>query len=407
MDKNLGQDYIPSEQELQVFSVDASRFLKFNTVLMDSNNTAAFSTAILGRMNHPEFGKTSVGFATEFFAGQYAYTFEEGVQGLDSAFLLLGFSSTYGDSKTPMEIEVYELSKKINGDSSIYSASERIKNMIYPQRVDAGESPHMITADSSAISIRLSAALLPKLFQVQDEETFLENFKGLYVRVKDDVAEGCIKYVDLVNTSSAYASSALIAYYHYYDEGAEKDSVRSYTYHVSNGTAGTNTPRFNVVEHENKAATLSSEALYTQGFGGVAIQLAILQDSLKAWTNGRTYAVNRAELLLPVHNNTEPDKLDLYAQRMSALQLNSGDRTYSKYSTPRDVYTNTFDGNINRSQMKYSLNITHFFNDALLKGDEKLLYLVPYTYLSAYNGVSIRNTGQNRPQLKITYGEIK
>ncbi|MGL4364308.1 MAG: DUF4270 family protein, partial [Bacteroidales bacterium] len=138
LDKNLGQDYIPSDQQLQIARFDAGKFLNLQTIYLDSNNTANFATAILGRMNHPEFGKTSVGFATEFFAGHYGYTFEEGVQELDSAFLLLGFSSTYGDSKTPMEIEIYELSEKINGDSSIYSASERIKNMIYPQRVDAG-----------------------------------------------------------------------------------------------------------------------------------------------------------------------------------------------------------------------------------------------------------------------------
>ncbi|MDR2813540.1 MAG: DUF4270 domain-containing protein [Prevotellaceae bacterium] len=418
VDKNLGEDFLPPNQELQVQVCDATGFFTMETVAIDSMPTSSFSTAMLGRMDDPRLGKTSAGFVAQLLPASYSFAFEDGVTGFDSVCLILGFSSTYGSDNTPMKVEVYELRADLSIDSVYYGTPEVAENFSKKVNLTDENGSGSITSESAMTRVKLKddAGLFNRLFShTISADSFLTYFKGLYVKV-DDNSGGCMKSVSFVNNMSsyAYASSAVVAYYHYpdtADDGNTKDSVTSFTFHAFNTT-----PRFNVFEHKNddhlKGAT---DTLYAQGLLGVAMQLTINQDSVAAWTGTgtgkRNYAINRAELALHVQDENDYAKVDAYATQLQCI-VESSSRTNGKYAAIWDMYasdgsfSSSFDGALNRSLMQYSLNLTHYFNSVVKGSAISPMMIIPYGYTSDARSVLINNTDK-KPQLKITYVEIK
>jgi hypothetical protein len=415
VDKRLGEDFLPPNQELKVQVRDATGFFTMKNVRLDSMPTSSFSIATLGRLNDDRLGKTSAGFAAQFLPASYSFEFEEGVTGFDSVCFVLGFSSTYGSDNTPMTVEVYELSEDLSIDSVYYGTPDVANRISKSVNVAASGS---ITAESSSARIKLtdSDELFDRLFShTSSADSFLTCFKGLYVKVKDDEAGGCIKSVSLVNNMSSYsyASSAIVAYYHYEytdSDSIKRDSVTSFTFH-----AFSTTPRFNVFEHNNDHLKSATDTLYMQGLLGVATQLEVREDSLAAWTGTgaekKNYAISRAELVLHVLDENDYATLDAYATQLQCIvELSSS--ASAKYAAIGDMYasdgslSSAFDGALNRSLMQYSLNITHYFNSAVKSGAASPLILIPYSYTSDASSALVNNTDK-KPQLKITYVEIK
>ncbi|MDR0712420.1 MAG: DUF4270 domain-containing protein [Prevotellaceae bacterium] len=419
VDKTLGENFIPPNERLKVQTRDATGFLRMANIPLDSISTSSFSTAVLGRTNDARLGKTTAGFVAQFLPASYTFTFEDGVTKFDSVCLILGFSSTYGSDKTPMNIEVYELETGISIDSAYYEAPEVAKRVAGDVDLAAGNGNGPINAESSMMSIRLtnSEDLFNRLFSyTSSADSFLTYFRGLYVKVDDNAANGCIKSVSLVNTSTSYASSAIVAYYTYTytdDEGVEKDSLTSFTYHVFSST-----PRFNVFDHDNSHLQSATDTLYMQGLAGVVTKMTISQDSVEAWgreigAEKKNYAISRAELVLHVQDEADYAALDLYATQLQGITLSSSG-TNGKYAAIWDMYagdgsfSSIFDGALNRSQMQYSINITHYFNTVMKDGETSPLILMPYDYTSDARSVLINNKDEEKkPQLKITYVEIK
>ncbi|MDR1021902.1 MAG: DUF4270 domain-containing protein [Prevotellaceae bacterium] len=421
MDKTVGEDFIPDNQQLQIQTLNATGFFTMETVELDSMPTSSFGTAMLGRMDDSRLGKTSAGFVVQLQPATTSYPFEDSVTKFDSVVLILGFSSTYKGDKMPeepMNVEVYELKTDLSIDTTYYgtpSVAESVSNMA----INLAASGSISAASATArVKLTDSGNLFDRLFNhTTDADTFLTYFKGMYVKV-DDGAGGSIKSVSMVNTSSEYASSALVAYYHYAhtdDDGVTtKDSVKSFTFHAFNTT-----PRFNVFWHGNDhlrsdTSTNTNTTLYMQGLAGVATRMAINKDSLEAWTGvgdkKRHYAISRAELVLHVSDENNYTALDKYSTQLQCI-VEASSRTNGKYAAIRDMYasdgsfSSSFDGALNRSLMQYSLNITHYFN-SVQKGATQPLLMVPYGYTSDASSVLIDNT-INKPQLKITYVEIK
>ncbi|MDR0415616.1 MAG: DUF4270 domain-containing protein [Prevotellaceae bacterium] len=418
MDKTLGEDFIPPNQQLQVKLRDATGFFTMETVSLDSMSTSSFGTALLGRMNDPRMGKTTAGFVVQLLPATYSHTFEAGVTGFDSVYLILGFPSTYGSDQTPMDVDVYELNTDISVDSAYYGAPSVVERISKPTNL--APDIDSVTAASASVRIRLANEenLFGRLFHTTSADSFLTYFKGLYVKVPDGTG-GSIKSVSVVNTSNEYATSALVAYYHYPytytdDNGNEvtRDSVESFSFHSFNTT-----PRFNVFKHENNhlKGGATADTLYMQGLAGVATKMTINRDSVEAWTGTgsgkKRYAISRAELTLPVADESDYAALNLYSTQLQCI-TEASSRSSGKYTAIWDMYAtdgsfnSAFDGALNRSLMQYSINITRYFN-GVVNGSMSPLIIIPYSYTSDARSVLIANSGSKKPQLKLTYVEIK
>lgn len=416
MDKTLGENFIPNDQQLQVELLDATRFCSMRTVKIDSISTANFSYGMLGIHEEPRLGRTVAGFATTFIPREYGYDFGDTVHGFDSVYLQLAFAAPYGYGldKSQMEIEVYELTATLT-DSAFYgvedyNASTKLIDGMIGAKVSVDGSITTLNYDSTWAYIKLDASLLPKLWSnMSSADTFKAAFKGLYVTVKDN-GGGCMKYVDIVNTSSSSPASALIAMYH-----TDDTTTQAFTYHVYSSSS-LNTPRFNYIRHtsynDDKISQLDNGMLYMQGLAGVVTELQFHQDSIQSWIDEKNVArngiaVNRAELILPVEDSTNYTYLDnLYSTTMSAMQRLEG----GGYATTFDASSynvTAFGGSLNRSMMQYALGITNTFNDALLRKSTTPVLLTPSNYANTASSIFISNRAGRKPQLKIWYSEVK
>jgi len=165
--------------------------------------------------------------------------------------------------------------------------------------------------------------------------------------------------------------------------------------------------------------TTSAPFFAAKGLGGVGMQVSFDTAKIRAWVNSKVknnshLAVNRVELILPVEDSNDGSKVDLYAKQLSCKTKRNGAYYFTRdvlaYTSSGYTLNTSFDGYINRSQMRYSLNITHFFNEILKgldDGREILpMLIVPYNHVHDASSVVVSNATR-RPQLKITYGEIK
>lgn len=417
VDKRLGEDFIPPNQALQLQTLDASGFITLKTDTLAPMPTSSFSVGTLGCVSDPRLGKTTAGFVAQLLPATTTFTFEDSsVVRFDSVCLVLGFSSTYGSDKTPMSVEVYELKTDLHIDSAYYGTPDLAERFSKSSNL-AASSGVSITAESSSarINLRDDEQLFDRLFShTSSADSFLTYFKGLYVKVADSNngsgAGGCVKYVSLVNTNTAYASSAVVAYYHFPSPYTGEDSVASFSFHVFSST-----PRFNVFEHSNNLYG-ATDTLYMQGFGGVATQLTINPDSLEAWTGAgsekKRYAISRAELVLHVQDEADYTALNAYATQLQCIVEASSEES-GKYASIVDTYAGdgsfsaTFDGALNRSLMQYSLNLTHYFSGVVKGTMPPSLWIIPYGYTSDASSALINNKDKGKkPQLKLTYVEI-
>jgi hypothetical protein len=417
VDKRLGEDFIPPNQALQLQMLDASGFITLKTDTLAPMPTSSFSVGALGRISDPRLGKTTAGFVAQLLPATTTFTFEDSsIVRFDSVCLILGFSSTYGSDKTPMNVEVYELKTDLHIDSAYYGTPDVAERFSKGSNL-AANSGVSITAESSSARINLKddEQLFDRLFShTSSADSFLTYFKGLYVKVADNNnnngagAGGCVKYVSLVNTNTAYASSAIVAYYHFRSPHTGEDSVASFSFHVFSAT-----PRFNVFEHSNNLHG-ATDTLYMQGFGGVVTQLTVNLDSVEAWTGAgsekKRYAISRAELVLHVLDETDYTALDAYATQLQCIVEASSEEN-GKYASIVDMYDENgdfsaaFDGALNRSPMQYSLNLTYYFNGVVKGAMPPSLWIIPYGYTSDASSALINNKDK-KPQLKLTYVEI-
>ncbi|GHU97067.1 hypothetical protein FACS1894156_8610 [Bacteroidia bacterium] len=394
VDKTLGSDMLPPSQQQKVQIELHSEFVSLlSTVLMDSLSTNNFTTAALGRIEDDRFGKSRAGFAAQFQPLSYNFTADSIVY--DSAFLILTFTGKMGTDNTPMNLQIYELLDSLSDTITYYGASRAGNNIIDALITNAPiNEPYSFTGDSTSVMIPLKQDFVQKLestIKMTTKSEFVQVLKGLYVAVEDG-AGGCIKYCDpVISSTSTTIPNALWAYYH---RPVTEDSVVNAVVPYIISTAD---PRFGVFEHTYKAAEdVGSDRLYLQGLNGVGTRVDFDTAAIRAWKGEKT--INRVELLIPIAapENSNPLLLDIFPTPLTGIY-----RKNNNFYACRDAVISMFGGAIDRSQMQYSFNITHFFTD-VYKGNVTSLYIVPSSTSSAASFGVLDKT----PQLKITYGTI-
>jgi hypothetical protein len=409
VDKNMGSEIVPPSQ-LQPIVVDTiTEAVSLTNIMLDSIETSYFSTAAIGKYRDNRFGIVQAGFAAQFEPQTYANsTYFDGIDMesvvFDSLVLTIKFSGTfYGKNEDnpevadSMNIEVYELTTALDDSANYYGSfktgsANPVSNYIDAERNIAQSK---IAPSDTMIAITLNARdLLEKLQRsikvgtLTKEEFIKDYFKGLYITASSSSGNGCIKYTNpVISASSTELTTALWAYYH------RSITADSAVYGVFAYLIGSSMPRFNVYEHSMDAYGGDS-IVVLQGLYGRGIEAAIDAQTARKWQDK---PVNRVELVLEIAENerTIPE-LNMFPSALTGIYKKNG-----SYSVIRDVSVNTFDGTINRSSMRYSLNITHFFRD-VSKGSADVLIIAPATFYSALTFGVIKR----KPLLRITYSNF-
>jgi hypothetical protein len=382
--------------------------ITWESVSLDSLTTANFSATALGAYYDSRFGKTKAGFAAFFEPQTYTNaTYFEGIPidsiVFDSLMFIVQFSGTFGKGTDTMNVQVYELTTPLDDSTAYLGASVKSNPNLITGMYDPTKplnTTGKIAPEDTLIRIMLNGGDTTLMSRLNDavkktdltQETFIADyFKGLYITTNYDGNNGRIKYTSPVITStSTSVTTAMWAYYHYPSGDTALYGLFAYLIFSTS-------PRFSVYEHEQNMS-VPPDNVVMQGLHGMGIKVSLDVDSISKWKQGKS--VNRAELVMDIatDESSKPSLLNMFPSALTGLYKNDG-----TYAAIRDVDVGRFGGSINRSTMRYAINITHLFTDAA-KGKIDALYIVP-AYINAEMSYAVINKKNNNPLLRITYGE--
>lgn len=181
----------------------------------DPLKTDELAVNLLGNMNDPIFGKSnaSIYFQLLLQTNNIDLGDINTVQ-LDSAVLMLQYAGSYGNTKVPQNLVVYELEETMFKDSDYFS-----DKVFQTKPNEIGRLNNFVPNFSDSVSTRFSkyaphlrirledawaknVITQPGYSNLSNNELFLNFLKGLHVKAEENSGSGII-YLDLKGTASA------------------------------------------------------------------------------------------------------------------------------------------------------------------------------------------------------------
>ncbi len=400
-ESGLGIDALNQNELLNAIQVDTFT-LETYSYLEDSviSDNAAF--AVLGSYNDPVFGVFNAGFYTQLrLSGinpNFGNTNLDTIK-VDSVILGLQYAGYYGDL-SEQTLEVYEIAENLYLDSTYYSFDSKqckSNNLLKSgfELFTPNPSEKTIIGNDSVspqLRIHLSDLLGYKLIAAAIEdnafssnETFLDYFKGLHVRVNNttqSIGKGGVFYFDL----NAPLSKMTI-YYH------QLGIAKSFDFLINTECAD-----FNHVEIDNQGKPVNlamenpmngAKQYYCQAFRSRAI---VNIPSLNNFPENAI--IHKADLLLPIQSQTG-SKYEPPNELSAAIRINNQLTSIGVFGQ-YDIYNK-----------HYSVNIRNYLQALVNKeiNTTKLVFSPRYFINSAerviFNGIN--SYSKKKPQLIITY----
>jgi len=307
---SIGVEVLPGGDLISIHNRLIKDDISAFTFTDDSMRTDEASNSLLGSLNDPLFGVTTIDFASQFRLLGYPYYGPKAK--LDSIKLYLYYRVLYGDTATKQKFAVYELKSSIDPDKSYYQDVD-LKSLAYDKLIGQIEYKPKVKLDSLSkdtfyqlINIPLDMSLGQKIFNASpsdlvSNDAFLEYFKGLYIETaKINNKGGTILSLETISSGN-FSGSAVVLFYHNdsIKTTAGKDSAQLMPFIISKYSARVN--RF-VHDYQKTAfySDLNQETnpdslIYVQATGG--LKSRILIDDLTSWKDSTNTAINKAELI--------------------------------------------------------------------------------------------------------------
>jgi hypothetical protein len=379
----------------------------------DSVRTDGTSKSLLGSHYTYDFGITNASFASQLRLTSIQDTF--GMNPVaDSVILKFVYAGYYGNIETEQSISVYELSESMSINDTMYANSEL---EYYPEPL--GELTFYPTPDDSLIidstyypaelRIPIDNSFAELLFEnidsLSEMSSFLNLFKGIYVRADDVFSPGTGAILSL----NILADRSRLTV-HYHNDDADSLSM----------VLGINTfsARYGKFEHQyelssdplfkdqiNGDTLLGEEKLYLQGLSG--IRTVIKFPEIKAWAENNVVAINQAMLTIPVDNSLDTD-LDPPGQLVLVRIDNEGRYIITFDQQEGDNY---FGGYYNADRNEYQFRISRYIQ-SLISGDFDdygLAIFISGKTINA-NGAVLSGTNQElarRMKLEVIFTEVE
>ncbi len=356
---------------------------------------------LLGEINDPVFGVNKGAFITQMLLPVNNI---EAIQNVvvDSVFITYSFSEFYGDlnESNDLDISVFKLEEDIYKDSIYYSnydPSISAINLAIGNTIYDGDS-----LNSSYINIYLDNSIGQQLIDASgssdmiDDESFLEFFKGLYVKA---TASNTILYLNPSSDKSRFS-----VYYHEIDV----DTSVSLDFEI-----GGNAARINLFN--KKGPQLSTAAVSTNGVSDVinSYYEGIISDTNRSYLQSMAGCKVKFEF-----NNLETLKQQLSDKAINKVTIDFEIEEDGNYDSHEKLYLvrekqdGEFDYLIDYGPLAaeelngktYSFNITRYFVQ-LLTNDEytDILYLLSSGGSANANRTILDNS---KTSIKIIYTDI-
>ncbi|MEN9441357.1 MAG: hypothetical protein RLZ33_1434 [Bacteroidota bacterium] len=309
-ESTLGNDVLDPNSLLNSTQVDTFQLTTF-TIAEDSLISDNPAYAVLGSYNDPKFGKVEASFYTQVVLSGLNPNFGDiSAITVDSLVLGLEYADYYGEL-SPQTVEVYQLTEKIDVDSTYYSFQDKAHsstNLVVPGYETFTPTPNgetIIGEDTvdAQLRIRLNNSLATQLINESASggtnyssiDNFTSYFKGLYVKVNNGSqlsGKGAVFYFNLNDPLSKMTI--------YYTQAGEQ---KTFDFLINSECAD-----FNHVDIDNSGKpvqnvindTISGQTeFYAQAFKSRAI---VKIPGLKNLP--KKCVIHKAELILPVQYQT-------------------------------------------------------------------------------------------------------
>lgn len=351
---------------------DTTTVVAYST-LNDSINTKKLANCVVGCVNDPVFGRTTAGFYTQFELESSSVKFGNHAT-LDSVCLNLRYAGFYGDTLSPITLQVYEVTEAL--DDSLYyeysTSQVSYSNLTHQRNFTLYPRPTTrIAKDTGYVpayfSIRLNDELGQRFLDNQGRlgstSDFQDFFKGIYVTAKSSSATGNLVYISL----TAALSGLTI---HYKDDNGIS---KSYTFPI-----GKNSNYYTHFDHNdyNNASSdfkkqvlngdkkLGNKVLYAQASGGVKTTIQF-PNLTNIFPKDAKVIINKAELVV---TNISNDAAYYYMPYNLSLQAIGNNGTLLKLPDDGSLTSaEYFGGTYNESKKEYRFRITKYVQQLLLQ----------------------------------------
>ena len=381
----IGLEVQPTSDNITISDTSSFSWQTTQTESEDSLRTDEALNLILGGIDDSEFGFSNAGFYTQILLTENNTDLGTNPT-VDSVELSYTYSGYYGDLEDFTSLDVLVLQDDIYKDSIYYSTSYTIpvsSGMQYVESfsvsIDANESP--------LLTVRLTDDFGQEILDlenegIKDNETFLENFKGISV-----IASG---QNTMLYLNPAGSNSSLKIYYHNDESGTDTLSL---DFELGGDAARINL--FNPKPLESLSQVDGN--IYIQSMSGYKAKIEVNNtDSIKSILQGKS--INKVTMTFDVEEGSQSE----YAahEKLFLVRVNEqGDNIFlTDYTVEGETH---FGGSLDNGQ--YEFNITRYFyqllNNSSYTND---LYLLPAgAAVNANRAILNENI-----KLTITYSEL-
>lgn len=336
---------------------------------------------LLGLYHDPIFGPMSSSIYTQILLTGVNLDFGT-TPVLDSVVLTLDYEALYGDTASPMTINVYELGTKLDKSNDYYSNqyttfnTTAIGNITFTPNLNdsvnvafdgENKAPHLrITLNNSFGQDILDG----NSEELSNNEKFTDYIKGLYITTADSVSNTSLTagQGSIVSLNMNSALSTVTIYYNdttKYDFTINTDAVK-YSRFAHNYT-GTD-----VEAHLTNSPSKDTTITYVSTMAGVKTKLEI--PNIKNIANDGAVVINKAELVVTVENGTEGS----FDTPLESISLVGIDENGEDFFLP-DFFEGIshFGGSYDDGDKTYKFNIARHINDLVYGNDGNYgLYIV-------------------------------
>ena len=392
----VGLDY--AQDDLLGLSQTDTLTLRCRTVREDSLQSNSLSTAVLGRMYHPDFGWHTAGFVTQFRLSAPDIDFGSNPQ-VDSVYLSLRYTGDSYGQLSPQHINVYQLEDSLQFDSTYYSNhvfAHSIENLADPefQPITLNQNQTLYFANDTVnpeVRVYLNDAFGQQILEAgtdvyDSNEAWNSFFHGLHIAPDPFMGgEGAVG-IDMIS-----GLSYMRMHYH-------NDADTAYYDYIINPLSA----RSNLFTHEwqgpfqglSESFIDEVEAPLLGVFSGAGLKTQITLPHLAEWKQviGENSAIHKAELWLPVdpsHNDARypiPNQLFILTENALGEVISTPDQS--------SIGLN-INGNYDAGEQAYRFNISQTMQRMLNSElDSDLLHVV-----ASRAGISLQGVAINGPSV--------
>lgn len=383
----LGSQLIVTD-DLELFSLNDQE-IKISVVKEDSLRSLNYSKSYIGSINDPYFGNTTASLYTEFRIPSTDVDFGVSAQA-DSIVLSLDIVGYYGDTLSPLTINVMEMLETIDTSIDIYSFDDFD---IDPQPLNNPQH-ELQSIVNSELNVTLSSSFAQHFLDADssnfaDNEAFQSFFSGLYITADQGLDNGLLLELDLLNENSK-----LTLFYH-----NETSNSLSYDFQINS-----NADRMTNWSNDYSATEIESAInmdYVSQGYvqGGVGLRTYIELPDINSLKDSN-YVFHSAELIIP-YISTEVDSIFYSPSKLGLAAVNSKgslEVLTEDQNIQGSVY---FDGNRNETSQTYTFNIARYIHKVVQEGYTNRLALYVPTSIAQPERLIINNNAIDSTGLRL------